>query len=179
MKLPRSLLALSFVLLCSCGKEKPAFQFDPAAAIDPAHSICGLPLGFTEQQFIEACGQPIGRIQLKGGESALIYSASRAFRFTGNRLSGVWIDDPLVTSGLSSLFPTNVFDDRNWRLANGVTNRMRLTALKSIVGEDRLRGTPPYMQYSTDGAQVDLEFIYEADRSGDDAYAVFKIQTKR
>jgi hypothetical protein len=155
--------------------------------IDPDAGIYGVPFGTSEDDFIAKEGKPIGYIRLSPQSTAMIYGKSQAFLFTEGKLVGVRITDSILDwklsrnmddqnlqriSGTSPVGPCDINSAPRWRLSNGITNGMDLTAVKKILGS-KLSGDEYNRYYDTKTARVELDFArYTDEGDSERAYKV-------
>ena len=155
------------------------------SVIDPDKSIFGIPLGTTEDEFIEKSGKPVGYLRLKGDETAMIYGKSNGFIFSGGKLAGVILTSSIINYELAeSMEKSKVFPDQDeWELSNGVKPDMKLSKVRELFG-GRLStddGQRLYRQYAlTDKSRVELSFSRSTAKAEDDeeAYSLHSIIIK-
>jgi hypothetical protein len=104
--------------------------------IVPDQSIYGITYGSSEEEFIQRFGKPDGYLQLRNRRSGMLFGESHIFIFTDGRLSGVRISNSVVDWKLARQLQTNPsFENRPWRLDNGIKDEMLLHEVKKILGE--------------------------------------------
>lgn len=143
--------------------------------IDPDKSIFGIPLGTTEEEFIEKHGKPVGHLEFKEGETAAIYTDSIALVFQRGTLAGVLIDEDLVEYNIASrmefprVFPNEL--GSTYELSNGIKPQMSLLRIRQIVG-DRLVQDHPESRFTqhffTGNSRVELGFSMYKSKAEDD-----------
>jgi hypothetical protein len=176
--------AFILLLIVSCreadySSQLPKIGRNTVGIIDPDKSIYGIPMSTPRKSFVAAYGEPTGIVKLTNSEIALLYGVTHAFIFNEDALSGVCIRDRVVDWKLSSSIASNMFDSVTWKLSNGITNEMSLTAVKRLLGT-RLAGDSGYYDYAVGKSRVDLDFShYTHEGSGDSSHHVFGLQVRR
>lgn len=152
------------------------------SVIDPDKSIFGIPLGTSEEEFIEKNGKPVGYLRLKGDETVMIYGKSNGFLFSGGKLAGVMVAHSIINYDLAeSIEKSKIFpDDNQWELSNGVKPDMKLAKVRELFGGRLSSDDGPrlYRQSAlTERSRVELFFSRHSDKSEDDeaAYSLMSI----
>jgi len=114
--------------------EVPDFLAD--LTIDPAKSIFGLPLGSTQDEVIARFGQPVCKLDLRKGKTALIYGSDLALAFWDGLLGGAVLyeglfNDPAFELGTDS---KNVIPGNAWSFTNGIRCGMTFAEFKKLAG---------------------------------------------
>jgi len=146
------------------------------SVIDPDKSIFGIPLGTTEEEFIEKNGKPLGYLRLKGSETVMIYGKSNGFLFSGGKLAGVMVAHNIINYELAeSMEKSKIFPDYNqWELSNGVKPDMKLAKVRELFGGRLSSDDGPrlYRQYAlTEKSRVELSFSRHTDKAENDEEA--------
>ena len=144
--------------------------------IDPDKSIFGIPLGTTEEEFIEKNGKPLGYLRLKGNETVMIYGKSNGFLFSGGKLAGVMVAHNIINYELAEIMEkSKIFPDYNqWQLSNGVKPDMKLAKVRELFGGRLSSDDGPmlYRQYAlTEKSRVELSFSRHTDKAENDEEA--------
>ena len=149
--------------------------------IDPDTHVYGVPFGASEDDFIKAHGKPDGYIRLNDTDTALLYGRSHAFVFEKGKLMGVRITSQILDWKLANEFQdSSPFDNRDWRLSNGVFMGMNLKEIRNIVGNKLAKSDLGHHYYLTAKARVELDFAQYRDRGdGDEVYTLFGIYVRQ
>jgi hypothetical protein len=141
--------------------------------IDPDNHVYGIPLGTTEDQFIEDYGKATGYLRLNSEDTVMIYGKSHAFMFEHGKLAGVRITRTIVDwKLLTRSVGSTPFDAIEWRLTNNIDSEMNLKEVKKILG-DKLSLDPSRRYYLTDRMRVELDFShYTSEGQTDQAHKV-------
>jgi len=113
-------------------------------AIDPAKSIFGCELGSSPDEVIKRLGQPLGKINLKNGQSALIFGKECFLTFSNDKLVGAEISG-YALNRLSNVIAYLIkmksnkmnyqsFKKENLSLVNGIKIGMSLAEAKKRLG---------------------------------------------
>ena len=182
MKVCTFLITLALVSL-SFGEEDarckvvgPANQAHVNPLIDPDKSIFGMPLGTSEDEFIQKNGKPTGYVRLMGDETAMLYGKSHAFLFKDGKLAGILVTHNTMDWELSkSIGQYRSFPDHSdWQLSNGLKPDMTLAAVRKILGDKLFSEDAPrryHQQFKTDLSLVKLSFSFMSGKSDDDEEA--------
>jgi len=122
--------------------ESSTDRKDNHLTIDPAKSIFGCELGSSPDEVIKRLGQPLGRINLKNGQSAFILREKCFLTFLDEKLVGAEIYSSDYISGEgshfinenSSKFDYQNFNIENLSLVNGIKIGMQLAEAKKRLG---------------------------------------------
>lgn len=152
------------------------------SVIDLDKSIFGMPLGTTEDEFVERNGKPIGYLRLKRDETVMIYGKSNGFLFSGGKLAGVFVTHHIIDYELAdSMEKSKIFPNEDqWKLSNGLKPDMTLASVRDIVGDKLISEDPArrYHQYFlTEKSRVKLSFSRNMGKEEDDdeAYSLRSI----
>jgi len=113
-------------------------------AIDPAKSIFGCELGSSPDEVIKRLGQPLGKINLKNGQSALIFGKECFLTFSNDKLVGAEISEyalnrisnviAYLIKMKSNKMNYQSFKKENLSLVNGIKIGMSLAEAKKRLG---------------------------------------------
>ncbi len=147
--------------------EAPDFLAD--LTIDPAKSIFGLPLGSTQDEVIARFGEPVCKLDLRKGKTALIYENNWALTFWDGLLGGAVLyeglfNDPAFELGTDS---KNVIPGNAWSFTNGIRCGMTLAEFKKLAGEKLLydEGYDTYVDGPSKVTIISYRVVNENDES--------------
>ena len=153
-------------------------DFGLSNKIDPNEHIFGIPLGTTENAFIEKYGNPTGYVQLNKSLSGMLYGKSHFFFFEENKLSGFKTGHSILDWEISQeIMAHTPFDNINWALTNGIKKEMSLTGVKQILKDKLITEGRGYKRYFlTENSKVSLSFSHYVDSGeNDEAYTLHSI----
>lgn len=149
--------------------------------IDPDKSIFGVPLGITEERFIEKYGKPTGYVKINATDTGMLYGKGYFFFFESGKLSGIRISHNILDWKISKEMITSTpFDRVRWKLSNGIREGMSKSEVREILKDKLKTNTRGYgSYYSTDKAKVELDFSHMVDSGDDDsAYHLYGITVR-
>ncbi len=146
--------------------------------IDPSKSIFGLPLGSTQDEVIARLGQPVCKLDLRKGKTALIYGRDCAFTFWDGLLGGAVLKEGLFSPDELGIASLNGFAKNDWSLTNGIRPGMTLAEFKKLVGKTFQFSNGSFAAYA-DGpskvAIISLSFTEKGNHESDESKALHGI----
>jgi len=129
--------------------------------IDPDFHAYGMPWHSSEEDIINAWGQPTGYIRFNSQETGMVYGHSHLFVFCDGKLAGLTIkDDIFVWQASQYITPHHIFDRVQWRLKNGITDNLDIKEIDKLVDafplEDTYKDSSKF--YTTDKAKVIITY---------------------
>jgi hypothetical protein len=142
--------------------------------IDPAKSIFGCELGSSPDEVIKRLGQPLGRINLKNGQSAFILREKCFLTFLDEKLVGAEIYSSDYISGEgshfinenSSEFDYQNFNIENLSLVNGIKIGMQLAEAKKRLGIKEKVNLHDPLTYTDGPSEISFGLITNFDDEG-------------
>ena len=147
---------------------------DNHLTIDPVKSIFGCELGSLPDEVIKRLGQPLGRINLKNGQSALILREKCFLTFSDEKLVGAEIYSSDYISGEGSRFINenssesdyHKFRKKNMSLVNGIKIGMPLAEAKKRLGIKEKVNLDEPLTYTDGPSKVSLGLRTQFDDEG-------------
>ena len=122
--------------------------------IDPAKSIFGFPLGSTQDEVIARLGQPVCKLNLRKGKTALIYGSDCAFTFWDGLLGGAVLEEGLFNRDELGIASLNGFARHDWSFTNGIRPGMTLGECKKLMGNTFQVSNGSYGAYADGPSKV-------------------------
>jgi hypothetical protein len=154
--------------------ESSTDRKDNHLTIDPGKSIFGCELGSSPDEVIKRLGQPLGKINLKNGRSALVLREKCFLTFSDEKLVGAEIYSSDYISGEGSRFINenssesdyHKFRKKNMSLVNGIKIGMPLAEAKKRLGIKEKVNLHDPLKYTDGPSEVSLGLRTQFDDEG-------------